>query len=460
MRTKQSKLHLMTATVVLACTVVAAWLAADAEAAGPAVTIDNGKLLIRGTDADDRIGIRQVHSRPALLELDLDGDSVADQVVRRSRFKRIRIDSGEGFDTLSVVGSAADERFELSARGQRVRLAVDAGHLRARIHAVERLDVAARGGADTLTAGDLTGTELQEIHGDLAAPAPEGAADGELDRVLLEGSPEGEQASVLGFGGGVAVIGLPTFVQLEHADPTDRLTMRGRGGSDLLSTSTAALVQTLDGGDDVDVLLGGPGDDHLIGGADFDDVAGRQGDDTAEMGPAPDRFTWNPGDGDDGVEGGPGHDSMSFNGSADAEQFDLSASGRRLRYTRDVGGIVMDLDDVEEINTVALGGADVMTAHDLTRTDVDQANFNLTPAVGSPAGDGQPDRVVVEGTDRRDTIAVTGSGSAATVTGLSAAIGITHAEGALDTLAIDTRAGDDTVDSSGLPAGIIGLLVE
>jgi hypothetical protein len=454
-------LHLMTATVVLACTVVAAWLAADAQAAGPAVTIDNGKLLIRGTDADDRIGIRQVHSRPALLELDLDGDSVADQVVRRGKFKRIRIDGGEGFDTLSVVGSAANERFELSPRGERVRLAVDPGHLRARIHAVERIDVAARGGADTLTAGDLTGTDLQEIHGDLAvAPAPEDTVDGELDRVLLEGSPEGEQASVLGFGAGVAIVGLPTFVQLEHADATDRLTMRGGGGGDLLSTSTAALVQTLDGGDDVDVLLGGPGDDHLIGGADFDDVAGRQGDDLAEMGSAPDRFTWNPGDGDDVVEGGPGHDSMSFNGSGDAEQFDLSASGRRLRYTRDVGGIVMDLDDVEEINTVALGGADVMTAHDLTRTDVDQANFNLTPAVGSPAGDGQADSVVVEGTERRDAITVTGSGSTVAVTGLSAAIGISHAEGALDTLGIDTRGGNDTVDSTGLPDGIIGLFVE
>ncbi len=115
---------------------------------------------------------------------------------------------------------------------------------------------------------------------------------------------------------------------------------------------------------------------------------------------------------------------------------------------------------MEEINTVALGGADVMTAHDLTRTDVDQANFNLTPAVGSPAGDGQADSVVVEGTERRDAITVTGSGSTVAVTGLSAAIGISHAEGALDTLGIDTRGGNDTVDSSGLPAGIIGLFVE
>jgi hypothetical protein len=68
--------------------------------------------------------------------------------------------------------------------------------------------------------------------------------------------------------------------------------------------------------------------------------------------------------------------------------------------------------------------------------------------------------VVVEGTERRDAITVTGSGSTVAVTGLSAAIGISHAEGALDTLGIDTRGGDDTVDSSGLPAGIIGLFVE
>jgi hypothetical protein len=46
------------------------------------------------------------------------------------------------------------------------------------------------------------------------------------------------------------------------------------------------------------------------------------------------------------------------------------------------------------------------------------------------------------------------------VTGLSATVNITHAEVARDTLAIDTGAGDDLVDSSGLAPDTIGLTVK
>ena len=42
-----------------------------------------------------------------------------------------------------------------------------------------------------------------------------------------------------------------------------------------------------------------------------------------------------------------GNDTMLFNGSNIAEKIDLSANGNRLRLTRDVGGITMDLDGVE-----------------------------------------------------------------------------------------------------------------
>ena len=39
------------------------------------------------------------------------------------------------------------------------------------------------------------------------------------------------------------------------------------------------------------------------------------------------------------------------------------------------------------------------------------------------------------------------------LTGLSATVNVSHAEGALDTLAVDTRGGADTVDSAGLAPG-------
>ena len=103
------------------------------------------------------------------------------------------------------------------------------------------------------------------------------------------------------------------------------------------------MALTLDGGDGSDVVLGGPGDDTLIGGADFDDVKGGKGDDVARLGGDFDRFSWAPGDGSDDVDGGASRDSLFFLGEDAAEAFDVSATGRRVRFTRDVGNITMEL---------------------------------------------------------------------------------------------------------------------
>jgi hypothetical protein len=76
-------------------------------------------------------------------------------------------------------------------------------------------------------------------------------------------------------------------------------------------------------------------------------------------------------------------------------------------FTRDVRGIAMDAAGVEEVDTLAGGGADTFAVGDMTGTPVQ----------------------------------------------------FSHAEGAADTLAVDTRGGEDAVDSSGLAPGTIGLEV-
>ena len=57
--------------------------------------------------------------------------------------------------------------------------------------------------------------------------------------------------------------------------------------------------------------------------------------------------------------------------------FDISANGGRVRFTRDVANITMDLNDVENINVAALGGADTITVNDLSGTDVKQVAIDL-----------------------------------------------------------------------------------
>jgi hypothetical protein len=89
-------------------------------------------------------------------------------------------------------------------------------------------------------------------------------------------------------------------------------------------------------------------------------------------------------------------------------------------------------------------------------------DVSLAPGFGGAGGDGQRDRVAVQGTDGHDAIAVAGRvvvAGTATLTGLPATVNVSHAEGALDTLAIDARAGDDAVDTSGLAPGTIGVEV-
>ncbi|HKE80294.1 MAG TPA: hypothetical protein VKB54_13335, partial [Solirubrobacteraceae bacterium] len=90
------------------------------------------------------------------------------------------------------------------------------------------------------------------------------------------------------------------------------------------------------------------------------------------------------------------------------------------------------------------------------------ALVDISLGSGGPGGDGAADRVTVQGTAGRDAMTLTGKvvvAGTATLTGLHAAVNISHAEGALDTLAIDTGAGQDSVDTSGLAPGTIGLEV-
>src|SRR3954449_563972 len=133
----------------------------------------------------------------------------------------------------------------------------------------------------------------------------------------------------------------------------EKLVLNANGGDDRFSATgnLASLIAiTADGGTGNDTLLGGNGADVLLGGDGNDFVDGNQGNDTAFLGAGDDTFQWDPGDGSDIVEGQDGADKMAFNGANIAEQMDVSANGRRVRFTRDVANIVMDLDGVEAIN--------------------------------------------------------------------------------------------------------------
>jgi hypothetical protein len=234
-------------------------------------------------------------------------------------------------------------------------------------------------------------------------------------------------------------------------------TIDGGNGDDNLVGGAGA--GTLRGGNGNDILTGGSGAETLEGGNGNDSIDGNGGNDVGLLGNGDDTFVWDPGDGSDIVEGQNGADTMLFNGANGAEQVDLSANGERLRFFRAQGTITMDTAGVERVDFNALGGADLVTVNDLSGTDVSSVNVDLAGALGSATGDGAADRVVVKGTNRDDTIHVSGDAGAAKVSGLSATVNVLHPEVANDRLEVNTLAGKDTVDAGGLAAGAVQLFV-
>jgi hypothetical protein len=240
---------------------------------------------------------------------------------------------------------------------------------------------------------------------------------------------------------------------------SEDLVLNMNGGDDNFSATgnLAALIQiTVDGGAGGDTILGSNGIDLFLGGDGNDIADGNQGNDVAFLGAGDEVFIWDPGDGSDVVEGQAGTDTMRFNGANIAELFEFAANGGRLRFTRNVGNIIMDTDDVERVEVNALGGPDAITVNDLSGTDVSAAVLNLAGAPG--AGDGQADIVTVNGTNGNDTVTIASDrGGTVTVSGLRTTVTIRSAEGAQDTLRVSCLAGVDTVGTAGLAVGVIQL---
>jgi hypothetical protein len=175
-----------------------------------AIAAAAGVDAISGGAGDDQIDPGQSDDR-------VDGGAGSDRVVWAPGDGSDAIEGGTGPDTLLFESSNASEAFTLAPAGDRVRLTRNVGNIVLESHRVERFELRALGGADTLT-----------------------AAAGLAGLVALDAD--------LGAGVDFATGG----------DGDDRIA----GGDD---------GDTLVGGDGDDLLLGGDGDDAL-GGGDGDDV--------------------------------------------------------------------------------------------------------------------------------------------------------------------------------------------
>ncbi len=356
------------------------------------------------------------------------------------------VEGQAGVDTLDFRGANVSENIDISANGGRVRFSRNVGNVTMDLNGVETIDFAALGGADNIVVGDLSGTDVKQVAIDLAGTLGGSTGDGQVDTVTVNGTAGDDAISASLSGDKIVVTGFAANVTIDHAEQGDALTINGLAGNDTIDASgllATSLQLNINGGDGNDTIKGGAGNDVVTGG---------RGNDVAFLGAGDDRFIWNPGDGSDVVEGGAGTDTLDFRGANVNENIDISANGGRVRFSRDVGNINMDLNGVETIDFAALGGADNIVVGDLSGTDAKQVNIDLAGTPGGSAGDGQQDTVTINGTNGDDVITLSLQNGALVVDGLAAKVVIEHFD-PNDAIKIAGLGGDDVIDASGLGAG-------
>jgi Ca2+-binding RTX toxin-like protein len=320
-------------------------------------------------------------------------------------------------------------------------------------------------GNDTLTGGDADDQVFGEAGNDRMIWNPGDDTD------LNEGGDGTDTVEVNGGNGAetFTVTANGTRVRFDRITPapfsldigtTESLVLNANGGDDIASAGNglASLIQiTMDGGTGNDTLLGGDGADTLFGGDGNDFIDGNRGNDTAFLGAGDDTFQWDPGDGSDVVEGQGDTDTLLFNGANIGESMDISANGGRVLFTRNIGAVTMDLNDVEQINVNALGGADTITVNDLSGTDATKIDVNLAASTGG--GDAESDTVTINGTNAADVIDVFAAGADYSVLGLPALLNV-HTSEAGDQLVIRARGGNDTINASTLLSDTAKLTID
>jgi Ca2+-binding RTX toxin-like protein len=410
-----------------------------------------GKILVNGGTVAAQGGTPTVASTALIQVFGLDGDDTITLVETNGALPAANLFGGAGNDTLTG-GSGNDLLF--GQAGNDVLLGKGGNDL-----------LFGGDGNDTLTGGAGADQVFGEAGNDRMIWNPGDDTD------LNEGGAGTDTVEVNGGNGAETFTVTPngTRVRFDRTTPapfsidigtSENLVVNMNGGDDVFTGSNglAGLITlTVDGGAGNDTITGGDGNDVLLGGAGNDLVIGGRGNDVAFLGAGNDTFVWNPGDGSDTIEGQDGVDTMQFNGANIAEKIDLSSSGSHLRFTRDVANITMDTHGVEQVNFVALGGADTINVNDLSGTDVLQVNLDLAAVAGGAAGDGAADSVTVNGTNGKDAIQVSGAGTSFAVTGLHTLVTARGVEASNDRLEVDALGGNDTVTATGLAAGVVQL---
>jgi Ca2+-binding RTX toxin-like protein len=404
--------------------------------AGPAIAIRNPDAGVDSLSVDAMAGNDQITAKalaPGIVSLTVEGGPGNDSITGSQGSDVLAGGDGNdifvwavgspadlvggeaGTDTLQVLGSSAADNIALSAAplGVSVFNAKDGTTFTGE---VEQVVFQAGRGADQVVVSTMAGTVVQNITIDLRQTAISTAGDSYADTIIVNGTTSADSISITGSAGALTISGLSPTIQIQGSEGVrDTLIVNGGSEADVITAETlAAGVVRL-------VLQGGFGNDTTTGSL---------GDD---------RFTWNPGDGSDVIDGRLGNDTLQINGSNATENTAFTANGTRLRFSRDIAAIVLDVNAVERVTFVAQGGADTISFGDLTGTGVKQVALDLGTAT-NPAGDGQPDTIVITAVTATPIVTTLRAGSMK-LSWVPITISVTGVEPVNDRLILQTPAG-------------------
>jgi Ca2+-binding RTX toxin-like protein len=178
------------------------------------------------------------------------------------------LDGGAGFDTHLFNTSNGDELMTLSAGvGGHAILTRNLGSITMDIDNVERVVFGgAGGGADSITIGDLRGTDIRQVEIDLGLAA--GGPDTSSDTVFLGGTAGADRFALTAVNGGLSVAGAGVDLTISDSTVADKLVLSTGAGDDVFDASGAAgaIGVEFDGGAGADAVLihGGKADDALV----------------------------------------------------------------------------------------------------------------------------------------------------------------------------------------------------
>jgi hypothetical protein len=137
------------------------------------------------------------------------------------------VEGQNGVDTLHFNGAdIALENMFLTPNGSRALFHRDQGNINMDMDGVERLELNALGGVDTMRVDDMSGTDMRRADIDL------GGADGAVDVLTVDGTAHDDRVRVVTDGASVDVRGLNSLTHITGSEATDKLQINTLDGND------------------------------------------------------------------------------------------------------------------------------------------------------------------------------------------------------------------------------------